>query len=218
MVEYNVFGEGERMDRYDRYLKPEEEAGEEFNRFKKWSEGVVLFLHNTSRVETDKHQKLLGKKGGGGFPYLVVLDSNGDVLTKIPGKDRTVDGFTEAVSAAKETKARIADLRKKAEEGNTAKKKLFSIQLELGHLTLKQAKNILSTLNLTAEERKEFDSKCAGLELNEIMASEMMGNYTHQTLYLNGRSQKRVSMRTLCKQFPILPEVQSDIFTHSNVQ
>ena len=46
--------------------------------FKAFAGEVVPFLHVTSRVEGEHHPDLLEKKGGRGFPHLVVLDATPD--------------------------------------------------------------------------------------------------------------------------------------------
>ena len=43
--------------------------------FAAWSEDRILFLHVTSRVETDKHQTLLKDKGFSGFPSVAFMDN-----------------------------------------------------------------------------------------------------------------------------------------------
>ena len=45
------------------------------------SKNFVLYLNITSKVETHPDQGMLQKKGGAGFPYVVMMDSAGEVLT-----------------------------------------------------------------------------------------------------------------------------------------
>ena len=58
---------------------------------------MVLFCHNTSMVEDEPYPKLLSEKGGRGFPFLVFMDAEGDVITP-QGYDKfTVEGFQETL-------------------------------------------------------------------------------------------------------------------------
>ena len=50
--------------------------------FAEFGERAVLFCHVTSRVDDDPYQDLLSEKGGPGFPYLVMMDEQGDLLAK----------------------------------------------------------------------------------------------------------------------------------------
>ncbi len=45
------------------------------------SKNFVLYLNITSKVDTHPDQGMLQKKGGNGFPYVVMMDSGGEVLT-----------------------------------------------------------------------------------------------------------------------------------------
>lgn len=66
--------------------------------FKEFAKDVVLFTNIMSRVEGEKHQTLLSEKGGTGFPYVVAMSAEGDVLSEL--SDRSVDGFKAMMKAA----------------------------------------------------------------------------------------------------------------------
>lgn len=83
--------------------------------FAAWAKDYVLLCHITTRVEGDPHQDLLQEKGGTGFPYLVYLDAEGNVLGRHQG-ERTVAGFRESGGKARE----FLELKKKAEGGDKA--------------------------------------------------------------------------------------------------
>ena len=83
--------------------------------FAEWSKEVVLLCHVTTGIKTDPHQDLLAKKGGQGFPYLVFLDAEGEVIAAHEG-EQTVAGFREGLGKARA----FLDLRKKAEAGDKA--------------------------------------------------------------------------------------------------
>ncbi len=60
--------------------------------FREFGKDYVLFCHITSRVEGEPYADLLSKKGGGGWPYLVAMDADGNVAAKHSGS-RSVEGF-----------------------------------------------------------------------------------------------------------------------------
>jgi len=127
---------------------------------------VVLFCHNTSRVETDPYPSLLGEKGGSGFPYLVFMDQNGNVIAKHQG-NRSVEAFQTTMGRADEFLA----LEKKAASGERdAKLDLFLQQLELRHFNLEQANAKRKELGQLPEETsKKVDGLLIGLEVSQIV-------------------------------------------------
>lgn len=134
--------------------------------FVKWSEKYVLFCHITSNVSTDPYQKLLQEKGGRGFPYLVFMDENGNVLARHEGP-RTVEGFartSEKVQA-------YLDLKKKAGSGDKdAKIDLLILQIELGHFKADEARRRAGELGeVPAERHKKLEAALANLEVMEIV-------------------------------------------------
>ena len=82
-----------------------------------------------------------------------------------------MEGFTSAVKEAKEVQAKIAALKKKAAEGDKdAKRNLFSLQLDLMHLTAKQARETFINLKLNIWHKADLAPKVMTLEVKEIMA------------------------------------------------
>ena len=59
----------------------------------------VLFTHITTRIPGREGDDLLGKKGGGGFPYVVGMDAEGRVLSRL--SQRSVEGFQKMMDEAK---------------------------------------------------------------------------------------------------------------------
>lgn len=127
---------------------------------------MVLFCHNTSRVESDPHQSLLGEKGGSGFPYLVFMDEKGNVIAKHAAA-RNVEGFKTTMGRADEFLA----LQKKAASGDKdAKVELFLQQLELRHFKLDEARAKRQELGQVPEETsKKIDGLLLGLEVSQIV-------------------------------------------------
>lgn len=82
--------------------------------FKAFAAEVVPFLHVTSRVEGEAHPDMLQEKGGRGFPYVVAMDSKGEVIGQIA--DRTVAGFRAMTKKAAEYVALAAKEKRTAAE------------------------------------------------------------------------------------------------------
>lgn len=127
--------------------------------FPKLADKFVLFCHITSRVPTDKNQELLKEKGGQGFPYLVFMDSEGNVVAKHSGA-RTVKGFENSGAKA----VTYMEVKKKAEGGDKAAKiDLVLAEIDLGKVTLDEGQKKLKELG---ELSKEQQAKLDGLATN----------------------------------------------------
>ena len=95
----------------------------------------MLFCHITTQIQGEKHADLLEQKGGQGFPHIVFMDAEGNVLAEHQG-DRSADGFSKTGQKAKEFIA----LKAKAEKGDKAAKIDFIIaQLSMGQLKASEA-------------------------------------------------------------------------------
>lgn len=136
----------------------------------------VLFLHVTSKVETDEHQDLLQEKGGGGFPYLVFMDSTGGVVAEHNGP-RTIDGFRETGSSA----SKFLALKTKAETGTPAEKvEFFMAGLGIGYFGAKDIPSKLEELkaHMSDEQLAVVSAKLIGIEvegaLNSMRSQEDM--------------------------------------------
>jgi len=129
----------------------------------------VLYLNVTTHVEGDKDQDLLGQKGGGGFPYLIVMDADGKVMAKHQGA-RTTEGFEATLKTATE----FADARKKAAEGTDAGAKLevFTKDLEFGNYGAADARKAYEALGTVGDaEKTKIEGLLAVLEIREVMAA-----------------------------------------------
>ena len=87
-------------------------------------------MHNTSMVDDEPYPDLLQEKGGTGFPYLAVLDADGEVIAPHNGA-RTVEAFAKTVAAA----AKYQGLKKRFESGDQeAAADYLKVGLDLGTL------------------------------------------------------------------------------------
>jgi hypothetical protein len=125
----------------------------------------VLFCHITSRVPADKHQDLLGQKGGQGFPHLVFMDSAGNVIAEHEDQ-RTAAAFAKTGEKAKAFLA----LKAKAEKGDKAAVVDVTIaELELGHIGAEEADQKLAGAKLSKEQKEKIDGLKAAAEVRDVM-------------------------------------------------
>jgi hypothetical protein len=125
-----------------------------------------LFCHVTSRVEGDAYQTLLQEKGGRGFPYLVWMDAEGNVLAK--QGDRSVEGFDKT----RKTLQAFLPLEAKAAKGDKeAGVDALIAGIELGRYDADQAKERLGKLGtIPADKQKAIDGLLVNLEVDGMMA------------------------------------------------
>lgn len=134
-------------------------------------------MHLTTRVEGDPHQGLLREKGGSGFPYLVFMDAEGEVLAK--QMDRSVDAFLASAQALKELPA----LTKRIAKGDPkAKIELFIAELALGRLTFDDATARHAELvNITKEQEAKILPQLATLEYQQLITAMRDASKREQT-------------------------------------
>jgi hypothetical protein len=127
----------------------------------------VLFCHITTHVKERKHEDLLEKKGGQGFPHIVFMDSEGAVIAEHDG-DRDAAGF----GATGKKAVAFTALREKAATGDPAAKVEFLlVQLELGQLGDDEAGARLKDLGkLSPEQEKKVAELRSGAAVRAIMA------------------------------------------------
>lgn len=126
--------------------------------FAKFAEGVVLFCHVTSHVEGDKDPELLNEKGGGGFPYLVFMDADGNVITEHEDA-RTPAAFTA-------TRDDVTGYLK-AKADKTAVVELALYEMSLGKATREEGEAKLKGQKLTPEQEKRRAAIVYNLEVIE---------------------------------------------------
>ncbi len=119
-------------------------------------------------------------KGGTGFPYLVFMDAEGNVLTK--QGERSVDGFERTANALGQLKRYEA----KAAKGNVkAKKFVFLAKLDLGMLKLDEAKTGLDDVKgLSAKETKHAKQAITNMEAGEIFKKYRRDRMKQAELFL----------------------------------
>jgi hypothetical protein len=130
-------------------------------KFPEFAKSVVLFLHNTSRVEDEKYPTLLQDKGFRGFPSICFMDAEGNVLTK-PG--RSVQAF---VDTHQETMS-LAALRGKKARTAAEDKQLFLAELKLDLIAAEQIQARADKLTLDAAEKAMVAGKLVDAEVQAL--------------------------------------------------
>lgn len=135
--------------------------------FPEFSKSVVLFVHNTSRVDGEKYGGLLKEKGFGGFPTLAFMDSEGGVLTS--RLERSVAGFKRSAASL----AAVAELEAVDQatplQGDAAVKLVFA-QLDLGKVDFAAAKARLDKIEgaISPENKQAIAQRVVDFEIGEV--------------------------------------------------
>lgn len=133
--------------------------------FDAFARGVVLFTHITSRIPGEKYGDLLSQKGGRGFPHLVIMDAEGDVLATHEGP-RTVEGFQATAKAAQH----YLDLKGLASPTPAQQVELLLAELQLGKVGLEAARQRKEGLEgLTPEQSTQIDQALTDLEIRDVL-------------------------------------------------
>lgn len=161
--------------------------------FAKFAEKVVLFCHVTSRVEADKDQNLLDEKGGGGFPYLVFMDADGNVIVEHEG-GRSVDAFTATSDAV------VAYSNAKAAAGKGDKAAAVDVilcEMEFGKLGKDEGEAKLKGQKLSADQEKRRKQALYDLDVKELTDGTAAGRRFYEDL----KAGKKPSKDALLEDF-----------------
>ena len=96
--------------------------------FAKFAKKCVALCHITSKLPGARHQGLLRRVGGRGFPHIVFLDAKGRVLATQDGEERSVKGFERTLGIIERMRASAA----KAEDSEVARVEVALCKIELG--------------------------------------------------------------------------------------
>ncbi len=127
----------------------------------------MIFCHITTQIQGEKHGNLLSEKGGQGFPHIVFMDSEGQVLAEHAGA-RSAAGFSQTGEKATQFLA----LREKAAKGDKeAQGDLLVQQLALGHLKADDVEKKAAGLKLSDDQKKALEEALANARILEIARS-----------------------------------------------
>lgn len=128
---------------------------------------IVPFCHLTSHVDGDPHPDLLQQKGGTGWPYLVFLDADGQVLTRLT--ERSVASFRKSLAKCEAFLA--VDKRHRAGERGLETEVLIA-RIEMGGMTLTEAQEAAAKAGpLAAAPTARLANALLTLEVVEAFAT-----------------------------------------------
>jgi hypothetical protein len=132
----------------------------------KFSKDYVLFCHITTHIQGEKHGNLLEEKGGEGFPHIIFMDPQGNILA-VHEDERSAAGFAKTGAKAKT----FLDLKEKAAKGDPAAKIDFIIaQLDMGQIKAADAeKQLKDAGKLSKEQQAKLDEILANVAVMEIV-------------------------------------------------
>jgi hypothetical protein len=144
--------------------------------FAAFAKTCIPFCHITSRVEKDPDQDLLQKKGGRGFPHIVAMDADGNVLAEHEGPP-TVAGFTQTMAKAQT----FIDLKKKAAGGDKAAQvELLLLQAERGHLPPEEIRKRMGQVALTDAQKAKIEGYLADADIRAVLETVNASPATQQ--------------------------------------
>ncbi|MEM7167095.1 MAG: hypothetical protein AAF581_16655 [Planctomycetota bacterium] len=137
--------------------------------FAKWSKDYVLFCHVTTRVEGTKYDNLLSQKKGNSFPYITVLDDEGNLLQAHRGP-RELAAFNSTFHKAQSLNSRLKELDAKAKAGDAeAQRALIKERLERGFYSYKQAQEVVAKVKFEGEQKKTIEGLVTDIRIQEII-------------------------------------------------
>lgn len=135
--------------------------------FAEWSKKVVLFLHNTSRVDDEPYPNLLFEKGGIGFPTMSYLDADGNLLKQV-GHVTPVEELESAWQDLQKWRALRAEVEAK-KGGEQKELELFRLELQMGNRPYAEMAARRAKLDVAAGEAAAVDQQLTNLEFGEIL-------------------------------------------------
>jgi Thioredoxin-like len=118
--------------------------------FVEYSKNVVLFCHISTHIPSEPHGSLFAEKGGTGFPSLMVLDEDGNVLARQRG-ERTLCAVRGVVDEARAFAAHILSSASSDPETRYA---CLLKQVELGHFAPDEARTKVKGLGSLPADRQ----------------------------------------------------------------
>jgi hypothetical protein len=132
----------------------------------KFSKDYVLFCHITTQIAGEKYGNLLEEKGGEGWPFLVFMDPEGNVVA-VHEENRTPEEFGKTGEKARA----YLRLKEKAEKGDkTAQIDLLITQLSLGQLKADEiGKKIQAVGTPTPEQKARLDGEVLNAQILDLL-------------------------------------------------
>jgi hypothetical protein len=134
-------------------------------KFAAWSKDFVLFCHITTRITDRKYEKLLSEKKGTGFPYLVFMNGEGDLIAAMRGA-RTMETLAKTGATAAQN-AKLRTLAASGDAGATFDWLVY--QAQVGWVSFDEARTAFAALgNMTPAQKSKADETLVVLEIGYI--------------------------------------------------
>ena len=136
--------------------------------FAKFAKDYVLYCHVTTMIPGEKYGDLLEQKGGNAFPWLVFMDSTGDIIVEHEGP-RNAEAFAKSGAKAKDWVA----MKEKADKGDKSASIDFAIlQLGMGKVKAAEAvKTIAAAGTPSKEQQAKLDAELINAEVREAVVA-----------------------------------------------
>ncbi len=132
---------------------------------------MIPFLHITTKVDGYPHQSLSQEKGGIGWPYMIVLDSDGTVIVRnIEMREQSVATFRAVIDD--EVPTYLALKTAAMQGGGEAVLTFLRKRIDLANISYAEASSERKKLeHLDAKEAASLDQSLVELEVDELFAS-----------------------------------------------
>ncbi len=135
--------------------------------FATWATKVVLFLHNTSRVDDEPYPTLLHEKGGNGFPTVSYLDAEGGLLKQVGHVTPVAELETAWQGLQAWTALRAAVAAGKADAGKQLE--LFRMELAMGNRPFAEMVKRRQGVTIADNEETAVAQQLVNLQFTEIL-------------------------------------------------
>ncbi len=140
--------------------------------FPEFARDYVLLAHITTRIPGRANDDLLHEKGGLGWPTVLFLDAEGDVVTPVEVIYYAAGGPSEAIrelSRVGEIARRYAALKAEGTALDARERvEWLHVRMALRKLALEDARREAEALPFDAEDRARMDQALTDLEFMEI--------------------------------------------------
>lgn len=124
------------------------------------AKNFVLYLNITSKVDTHPDQGMLQKKGGNGFPYVVMMDSGGEVLTTF--RPNALSDVQSAAAKANEfVSARDASAKNPKDDDAKARYLMIKLNMKPDEIERKSLDDAMKG-KVSKATKEKFDGFVAG--------------------------------------------------------
>jgi len=124
------------------------------DQFLAFAKKVVPFLHITTKIKGRKDDDLFNRKiRFGGYPTLVLMDPEGEILLTLHPSQRSLQGFEEAFAQA----SRYYHLREASKKDPGAAKAFLLLRMEMKKLPFEKALSLSKDMEFSPKERLRFE-------------------------------------------------------------